>query len=169
MNRLYLLRHAKAAWAGPGMRDFDRPLAASGKADAAALGTVMRERGYRPALTLCSPAVRARETWAAVSQTLGGEPVPTSVCDVLYNGDPSGYLTVFAEAPTPGPLLVVGHNPVMEDLALTLAKDGVPEATARVAAGFPACGLAVLSFAVPFDAIAPRTGHLEAFLVPERR
>ncbi|TIV15839.1 MAG: histidine phosphatase family protein, partial [Mesorhizobium sp.] len=38
MSRLYLLRHAKAGWALPGVRDFDRPLDESGKADAEAMG-----------------------------------------------------------------------------------------------------------------------------------
>ncbi|RUX92559.1 histidine phosphatase family protein, partial [Mesorhizobium sp. M7A.F.Ca.CA.004.04.1.1] len=38
MSRLYLLRHAKAGWALPGMRDFDRPLDASGRSDAEMMG-----------------------------------------------------------------------------------------------------------------------------------
>src|SRR5438445_2481303 len=53
VSRLYLLRHAKAGWALPGMRDFDRPLDASGRADAEIMGTAMRSRGYIPDLTLC--------------------------------------------------------------------------------------------------------------------
>ncbi|RUZ11954.1 histidine phosphatase family protein, partial [Mesorhizobium sp. M7A.F.Ca.US.007.01.2.1] len=46
MSRLYLLRHAKAGWALPGMRDFDRPLDASGRADAEMMGAAMRSRLY---------------------------------------------------------------------------------------------------------------------------
>ncbi|TJW41644.1 MAG: histidine phosphatase family protein, partial [Mesorhizobium sp.] len=62
MSRLYLLRHAKAGWALPGVRDFDRPLDASGIADAETMGAAMRARDYIPDLTLCSNAKRARQT-----------------------------------------------------------------------------------------------------------
>ncbi|RVB55078.1 histidine phosphatase family protein, partial [Mesorhizobium sp. M7A.F.Ca.CA.004.06.1.1] len=62
MSRLYLLRHAKAGWALPGMRDFDRPLDASGRSDAEMMGAAMRSRLYVPDRTLCSNAKRAKET-----------------------------------------------------------------------------------------------------------
>ena len=75
--KLYLLRHAKAGWALPGTRDFDRALDPSGIADAEAIGTAMRANGYVPDLTLCSGALRARET-------LGGIASHTDTGRVLY-------------------------------------------------------------------------------------
>ena len=67
MDRLFLLRHARAGWALPGVRDFDRPLDATGQAEAEATGEAMRTSGYIPDVTLCSNARRARETLAGVA------------------------------------------------------------------------------------------------------
>ena len=63
MTMLYLLRHAKARWAEPGSRDYDRALDPAGKADAETVAGSMRLAGHRPELVLCSGARRARETW----------------------------------------------------------------------------------------------------------
>ena len=90
MSRLYLLRHAKAGWALPGMRDFDRPLDASGRADAETMGAAMRSRGYVPDLTLCSNARRAKETLEGLAgQTDTGKVL---FFDTLYSEDAAGYL-----------------------------------------------------------------------------
>ena len=75
MSRLFLLRHAKAGWAEPGMRDFDRPLEPLGRTDADAIGAAMRASAYIPDLVLCSTAKRARETldWVASLMALDRE------------------------------------------------------------------------------------------------
>ncbi len=90
MNRLFLLRHAKAGWALPGMRDFDRALDASGIADAELMGAVMRVRDFVPDLTLCSNAKRARQTL----EGLAGHTDTGRVLflDALYSEDAAGYL-----------------------------------------------------------------------------
>ena len=127
VSRLYLLRHAKAGWALPGMRDFDRPLDASGRADAEVIGMAMRSRGYVPDLTLCSNARRARETLEGLAgQTDTGKVL---FFDTLYSEDAAGYLRLIREHGGPGSLLVIGHNPMMEDLAMALSGDG--DETAR--------------------------------------
>ncbi len=79
MARLFLLRHAKAGWAQPGMRDFDRALEPSGAADAEAMGEAMRTHGYVPDLTLCSTAARARQTLEGVAGR----------ADIMDQADPS--------------------------------------------------------------------------------
>lgn len=166
MSRLFLLRHAKAAWAQPGMRDFDRPLQAVGRSDAEALGAEMAARGHAPERVLCSTALRARQTWAAVADPLGVG-VETAVFeDRLYSSDATGYLTLIQESADAETVLVVGHNPMMEDLAAALAGDG--EAS-MLAAGFPTCGLAVMRFSDSLREAAPGKGVLEAFLKPGAR
>ncbi|MDQ6437844.1 histidine phosphatase family protein [Mesorhizobium sp. LHD-90] len=164
MSKLYLLRHAKAGWALPGMRDFDRPLDATGVRDAAAMGLAMRERGYVPDLTLCSTAVRARQTLEGVAaQADTGRVV---LLDALYSGDAAGYLSAIRDHDGRGSLLVVGHNPTMEDLAIALAGSGDAEALASLSAGFPTSGLAVLEFETELRHAAPGKGKLTAFLSP---
>jgi phosphohistidine phosphatase len=166
MSRLLLFRHAKARWAEPGARDFDRALEPSGRHDAAEIGKAMRRAGYLPALTICSTALRARETLEAAAGQWGAERPDIVFSDILYSGDAAGYLHVIREAAASAPALVIGHNPMIEDLAMALAGDGGAKARARLKAGFPTAGLAVLSFEDGLGKAAPGNGYLEAFLVP---
>lgn len=164
MTMLFLLRHAKARWADPGSRDYDRALENSGKADAETVAASMLLAGYVPELVLCSGARRARETWDAAARHL----VPGDVrhLDGLYSSDAGGYLDIIKQAGDAKSVLVVGHNPMMEDLALALSSNGQAAAMAAVARGFPTCGLAVLRFSTPISEIAPEDGYLEDFLTP---
>lgn len=165
MNRLYLLRHARAQWAEPGARDYDRPLAPSGHDDAVRLGAMMAAVGQRPDTVLCSGAKRARQTWAAAAQHLMVDDV--RFIDDLYNSDANGYLEIARQSDSGRSLLLVGHNPMMEDLAMALSQSGDAGAMAAVAHGFPTCGLAVLRFSTPLSRIRPDDGYLEAFITPE--
>jgi len=164
MPRLYLLRHAKARWAEPGVKDYDRGLDASGKADAEQLGIDMLEAGYVPNLVLCSGAKRARDTWNAIAQHVEADDV--RFLEGLYSSDAAGYLDIIRESDSSGSVLVVGHNPMMEDLAVALSREGEEQALAAVRRGFPACGLAVIRFSTALAEIAPEDGYLEAFLKP---
>lgn len=164
MTRLYLLRHAKARWAEPGSRDYDRGLASSGHEDAERLGAIMLQAGYVPDTVLCSGARRARETWTAVSRRLPVADV--RFIDGLYSSDAGGYLDIVREAGAPQSVLVVGHNPMMEDLATALSRAGDEAALASVAHGFPTCGLAVLRFSTALTEVKPEDGYLEAFVTP---
>lgn len=164
MSRLLLLRHARAQWAQPGTRDFDRPLDEGGLSDAEAMGATMRLSGYVPDKVICSSAQRARQTWEAAAPHLATGDV--TFTDGLYSTDSAGYVDIIRSADGDGTLLVVGHNPMMEDLAFALARDGDGDAMASVASGFPTSGLAVLRFTTPLSRIAPDDGYLEAFLTP---
>ena len=164
MTRLYLLRHARARWAEPGSRDYDRALELSGRADADAVAAAMLLAGHVPDKVLCSGARRTRETWEVAARHL---PVADIVySDALYSSDAAGYLEVIRAHGGEGSALVVGHNPMMEDLATALSRGGEPSALAAVARGFPTCGLAVIRFSATLAEIAPEDGFLEEFFVP---
>ena len=161
VGKLFLLRHAKAGWALPGMRDFDRPLDASGRIDAEIIGAEMRNCGYVPDITLCSNAVRARETLEGIA----GEADTGRVlfCDKLYSEDAAGYLSLIHENADSGSILVIGHNPMMEDLATAISGDGDPSARATLHSGFPTSGLAVIAFPGSLKYASLGNGYLEAF------
>jgi phosphohistidine phosphatase len=163
-SRLFLLRHARAGWAAPGMRDFDRPLDASGIAEAEAMGMAMRAGGYVPDLTLCSNARRARQTLEGIAGHTDTGRVLFS--DALYSEDAAGYLSIIRENGAAGSLLVIGHNPMMEDLAMAISGSGDQDARATLNSGFPTSGLAVIHFDSSLAAAAPGRGHLEEFLTP---
>jgi phosphohistidine phosphatase len=164
LGRLFLLRHAKAGWALPGVRDFDRPLEASGRADAEATGAEMRDRGYVPDLTLCSNARRCRQTLEGIAGHADTGRV--LFFDKLYTEDAAGYLSIIQEHGSAGSLLVIGHNPMTEDLAMALAGGGDGEAREMLAHGFPTCGLAAIRFEGGLAEAGPGAGYLEEFLMP---
>jgi phosphohistidine phosphatase len=162
MTRLYLLRHAKARWAEPGDRDFDRALKKSGRHDTEAMAEVMVANGYVPDLVLCSTARRTRETWEVAAPAFADAEV--EYVETLYDADSAGYLDIVRKRALGKSVMVVGHNPMIEDLAVVLAGSG--EAQDELADGFPTCGLAVIEFDTDFADIQPGTGDLIAFLTP---
>lgn len=164
MSKLYLLRHAKAGWALPGMRDFDRPLDASGVADAETMGAAMRARSYIPDLTLCSNAKRARQTLEGLAGHI--DTGRLLFLDTLYSEDAAGYLNLIRSNGGPSSLLIIGHNPMTEDLTIALSGDGDEAAMGMLNHGFPTSGLAVVRFPASLANAAQGTGYLEAFVTP---
>ena len=174
MLTLTLLRHAKSSWEEP-LDDFDRPLAPRGEKAAPEIGAALAERGLRPDLILCSGALRARETLALVLAPLGAPAPEVIYDDALYMAAPGTLLrrvqTIASGFPRDAPrhLMLVGHNPGFEELALLLVGSGSAEDRARLAAKFPTAATAVITFNVDsWAAIAPGTGRLEHFLTPKR-
>lgn len=113
--RLILLRHAKSDWYSGVPGDFDRPLAARGRKDAPRVGKWMKKNGIVPELILCSPAVRTRETLAAVNSRLGAGNVVYE--DAIYGASLGDLLGLVEEyGPGCGNLMITGHNPGMDEL-----------------------------------------------------
>ncbi|MGO4754098.1 histidine phosphatase family protein, partial [Streptomyces sp. 2MCAF27] len=108
-RRIVLLRHAKADW--PQVSDHERPLAERGRQDAPLAGHWLVEAGIAPELTLCSTAVRTRETWKLVVHELPQRP-KTVYEERLYEASLGELLALLNETPDDvSELLVVGHNP----------------------------------------------------------
>src|SRR5215831_11758340 len=116
---LVLFRHAKSAW--PDVADHDRPLARRGIRAAPVMGRWLRETGLLPDQVLCSTARRARETWQFAQAGLAATP-PVTFDDRIYQAAAADLLGLIREVPpATGTLLLIGHNPAIEDLALLLA------------------------------------------------
>ncbi len=166
MSQLFLLRHAKADWAKPGMRDFDRPLKERGRRNAETIGIAMREAGFLPDCVICSKAARAFETWESLSSTLDAKNCDVEITDALYGSDASGYLQIINNAFDCEKLLIIGHNPMMEDVAFALAGSGDQSALSKLEKGFPTAGLAAIEFEKPLSEAEPGKGILQDFLTP---
>ncbi len=166
MSRLFLLRHGRAAWAEPGERDFDRPLTDDGRRESLRVGAMMLANGYRPDRVVCSPARRALETWHGVARALDMRASEAMLCQTLYSDDAGAYLTVVRSNGAGGSLLIIGHNPTLEDLAIGLSAPGLGPARADLDKGFPTAGLAVLSFEGDLSGAMLGTATLEAFVIP---
>jgi phosphohistidine phosphatase len=121
MLQLYLLRHAKSSWDDPELGDFDRPLNKRGYKAAPAVGNAMKRRGIKPELVLCSSAKRTLETWNLVAAELDCKPELRELHGI-YLATPLQLLRQIRETPDEvSSLLLVGHNPGLELLAIALA------------------------------------------------
>jgi phosphohistidine phosphatase len=163
VRRLILFRHAKAANRALGSVDAERPLEARGRRDAEVSGRWMAAAGLAPQLVLVSPSARTRETWDAVEACF-----PTARVEFLnelYDAAPADI-----EAAMAGPgrraecVLVVGHNPGMQELAVNLLVEGMAacEEIEKVAGGFPTATVAVIDLADNGQT------HLAALFSPRR-
>ncbi|MGW2489973.1 SixA phosphatase family protein [Streptomyces sp. NPDC001606] len=169
LRRLIVLRHAKSAWP-EGVEDHRRPLAPRGLRDAPAAGRALAEADFLPDLALCSTAVRARQTWQLASAEWGTPP-PVRYDRRLYGAAVPDLLEVVREVPAEvETLLLIGHNPGLEDLVLALAGDGLDDTLDRVRTKFPTAALAVLAWrGTGWPALAPGVALLTWFTVPRGR
>lgn len=169
MLRLWLLRHAKSAWDDPGLDDFARPLSPRGRKACRQIGRHMAERGIRPDLVLCSPATRTRQTWERLEKRLGdGGKIRFEPS--LYLADPGALLALVRAAPTAcRELLLIGHNPGLEELARRLAGSAAGDSLSRLTGKYPTGALAEVTFpARTWAQVAPDSGFLASFVTPSQ-
>lgn len=114
MRTLLLMRHAKSSWTDADVSDHDRCLNPRGQRDGPKMAGWLREIGKVPELVLCSTARRARETFDLVNAELGGE-LPVQYHESLYLAPPDQLSTAVSAAPDAGVVLVIAHNPGLED------------------------------------------------------
>ena len=164
---LFLLRHAKSSRDDPDLDDFDRPLTPRGVEDAPKMGREMARRGWLPQAALVSPAARTLETWKLATAGWSATPRPKSP-EALYLAGASRLLAEIAKIPdTAASLIVVGHNPGMEELTRRLAGLGSDAAAlALLAQKFPTGGLARLVFDGTWAQIGVVKAVLTDFLRP---
>jgi phosphohistidine phosphatase len=138
MRRLILFRHGKAETAGPSGGDRERRLTTRGCADSAATAQWLSEAGFTPDLILLSPAARTQETWDAARAFFPEAHVEPR--ERLYLATPQAIRDVVeAASAEAGTVMVIGHNPGLQELGLELvAGGGAPRPQARhMEDGFP--------------------------------
>lgn len=165
MKSLYVMRHAKSDWPS-GIGDADRPLSPRGRKAAPLVARKMKAEGLLPDLIFCSTARRTRETHALLVDQLGD--VPVRFLSELYLASPAQLLRLVRKADdAAASLLLIGHNPGVQSLALALTGDGDGDAIAHLREKFSTGAVAVLRFPVEhWRDIAPGGGRLEDFIRP---
>ena len=165
MRTLYVLRHAKSDWSDGSLKDFDRPLNDRGRKAAKVIGKEMGKRKIKPDLVLTSPAVRADQTLRLVEEASGAS-FEVSKDERIYMAELQSLIDLIRSAPDDAKrLMIVGHNPGLQRLVLSLAKPGKlrDEATEK----FPTAALAKIDFgAGSWRDVAPGDGILEILLRP---
>ncbi|MDZ7804029.1 SixA phosphatase family protein [Thiohalophilus sp.] len=126
-KQLWLLRHARAEAGDNMMEDADRPLSHAGREQADRLGEWMFDQGFRPGLIVSSPAVRARQTTELVCERLEFDFNHIHYDPGLYLASRSDLLRIIDDMRVPhGPLMLVGHNPGLEELLVWLCGEPLP-------------------------------------------
>ena len=127
-RELILMRHGKSDWSEP-VSDYQRPIKARGFREALRIGNWMNEQDLQPGLLISSPARRARETAETVAEAIGYDKKAIRWNESLYMADVSEILDAIALAPDDcRTLMVIGHNPGLEDLLFYLTDEvDVPE------------------------------------------
>ena len=158
-RRLLLLRHAKSSWDDPSLADHDRPLAPRGRRAAKRMGAHLRDEQVEIALVLCSSATRARQTLERVEP-----PGEVRIESSLYGAGAQQLLErvrrVSDEAES---VMLVGHNPAMEDLTVLLT-----DADSLAGEKFPTGALATLTFSGSWRQLGPGKARLESFVAPRK-
>ncbi len=167
MLTLTLFRHAKSSWDVSGKKDIDRPLSDRGSAAAPVMGTYMANEQLAPDLVLCSPAARTRATSALAFAALA--PPPQIVFEApLYLASVRTLLARIRRVDaTVRHLMIVGHNPGLQSLALELIGKGNSKPLADLSDKLPTAGLVMLEFDHgDWAKVGPGTARLARFVTP---
>lgn len=167
MLTLSLLRHAKSSWKNPSLPDHERPLAARGIIDAPMMGRAMTERGIDPELVLCSSARRTVDTLSLVLPELKVEPSVVYE-DALYHASAAEMLQMLRDVrPGASRVMMVGHNPEIQRLALDLIGSGPQHMRDHLMEKYPTGGLVVINFTAGlWSSVDINSGALNLFLAP---
>ena len=165
VRRIHLLRHAKSSWDEPSTPDRERPLAPRGRKAAKRLARHLRESDIRPNLVLCSSARRARQTLELIENGLPDD-VEIEIEPDLYGASADGLLErLRALPPEVRTVMLIGHNPGLQDLGLMLAGSG--EDLPRLREHYPTLALASLQTRPStWKTLAAGSATLTGLLVP---
>lgn len=148
--RVFLVRHAHAGWALPGVRDFDRPLDDRGREEAERLAASVVVNGFEPDLVICSNARRCTETLDIMLSRMARKPSITYT-DRLYSDTHETYVDLIGSDAHGdlGAIMLVGHNPMLEDTAHALMQDDPASLDLALGSGFPTAGLMIIDCQAP--------------------
>jgi phosphohistidine phosphatase len=166
MKTLTLLRHAKSGWDDPVSRDFDRPLNPRGRKAARTVGLEMKAQGLAFDLVLASSARRVIETIEEVAAGFGA--IEPEFDERLYLASTATLIEIVRSTPDEvRRLLIVGHNPGLEELALGLSRRGEGGLRSEVEVKYPTGTVAEIELPVErWAEVKERAGRIVRFIRP---
>jgi phosphohistidine phosphatase len=166
VKKLLLMRHAKSSWKDPELADEDRPLNSRGRKAAGRIAKFLKDSNLEPSIVLCSSAVRARQTLELLRPALPGS-TTVKVEPRLYSADSKELLTRVRRLSKRMPsVLIIGHNPAIQDLALTLASEN--SRSDEIRKKFPTAALAMFDAPIgEWKNLEPGKASLVDFITPK--
>lgn len=167
MRALYLLRHAKAVPQEDNGPDRERPLEKRGRRAAQAVAEWVSAHKIAPALVLCSPSLRTRQTLEIVAPAFP-EPADMLFEEALYLASAAQLLARIRRlAPETQSVMLVGHNPGFHELSVYLSEVASGSLIARLA-GFPTGALARFETELPWSRLDRKEARLVAVALPKQ-
>ncbi len=167
MKTLTLLRHAKSSWDGSASKDFERPLNKRGRRAARTVGRELRAQGLAFDRVIASPAARVVETIEDFAEGYG-RPIEPSFDPRVYLASPATLLAIVREADDSADhLLLVGHNPGLEALAMLLTHETGNGLRREMAVKYPTATVAEIRLSIDhWRDIEAGAGELARFIRP---
>jgi phosphohistidine phosphatase len=164
MKQILLMRHAKSSWEDGSLKDFDRPLNKRGQKDAPMMGEFIRQIGYKPAAIIASPASRAKQTTQLSMKAAKVDEDDIYWNEDLYYGSMRDYIAAIQSVENKVErLLLIGHNPLIENTAGILAGS-----EHKTAIRMPTAALVCLeSFAEKWEQVSPGTCQIKWMMIPK--
>jgi phosphohistidine phosphatase len=139
-------------------------LAGRGRKASKLIAEYARRQAIEPSVVLCSSAVRTRETLDRLLPALGSPEV--LIERELYEASATDLLNRLRRVPdTAESVLLIGHQPAIQQLAVGLAGDG--EHLARLRDKFPTAALASLQFVGAWEDLGPGRAELVDYVRPK--
>lgn len=165
MKTLYLLRHAKSSWNHVELEDFQRPLAPRGIRATHDVASVISSFKDLPTLAYCSPAIRAKETMNLVAESLAQMHQISLAVEYraeIYDASAISLLSLIQfTPPTEDHILLVGHNPGLEEFASLLLGTPTDQSFIRIPT---ATVVAICFFVSDWQQIEYGIGQLQALI-----
>ncbi|MCB1146809.1 MAG: histidine phosphatase family protein [Leptospiraceae bacterium] len=159
MLTLGILRHAKSEWGNPQLDDFNRPLNERGKTEADSMGSALAKLNLAPDVWISSTAIRARETTSIISQKMQFKKAIAWDPELYLCTAGKLYEQIRKTETSASSVLVVGHNPGLEEFVSSLVATG--PALIRITT----CCLAIIELSVPvWSDLKERKGTLKALV-----
>jgi phosphohistidine phosphatase len=166
-RELLILRHAKSDWETGAASDFDRPLAKRGRKDAPRVGEWLYREGIIPDYVVSSPAERARDTALRVCKSLDYKKGDIVWEGEIYEAGVPELLAVLSRSPADaGTVLLVGHNPGLEELLRFLTGGDFDEP--QDGKLLPTAALARLEMPDDWSALEKGSGSLLSIVRPKQ-
>lgn len=165
-SRLIIMRHAKSDWNADNSSDIDRPLAARGKRDGVRMGKWLLGKKLTPECFISSPARRARQTATLIAQEIKIPEDEIIWAEQIYAASLQNLLGVLeAYSSDISSLMIVGHNPGLDELVLFLARER-PNLTLKGKL-MTTSAIAVLNFSSKAITAIPQSASLEYLVRPK--
>lgn len=164
-RELMVFRHGKSDWDAGAARDFDRPLNKRGRKAVKRMGAWVLQRGLLPDRIVGSPAARTRETVLGLCRSAGIEESVIAWDERIYEAELGDLLSVLREgAEDSKRLMIVGHNPGLEELVLYLSDEPVEAPGGHPL--MPTAALALFEMQGPWNQLSQKCARLTGIIRP---